>query len=327
MTSPARGGAPEGQDDREGTPPLTKEQIEGHISAMKSIIKDHNKRNKANPIRLNFEIEDQDPNEDRIVKGKEIDDEDLNNKKSLKAKGKGKGKGNGKDKSYIPKPKNPKHLPKRANPAKDDTSTLQHRVESAARILNMVSTKKVDKTTYELWYGKVPNLSYLMICGYEALEKQDTPDRLQQRSFKCIVEGYPKKTMEVNGMAGELEEIQDEDTSPSEKTSKIPMEVEEIEEYSLRDLNEPTKYKAAMLDPESDKWLDAMNAEMQSIKDNHVGPNPEAELRVNCYSNAGFETDRDEIKSQTRYVFILNGRWRRLEKLQAKYYCNVRYRS
>ncbi|GJT90742.1 hypothetical protein Tco_1079587 [Tanacetum coccineum] len=62
---------------REGTPPLTKEQIEGHISAMKSIIKDHNKRNKANPIRLNFEIEDQDPNEDRIVKGKEIDDEDL----------------------------------------------------------------------------------------------------------------------------------------------------------------------------------------------------------------------------------------------------------
>ncbi|GJS43242.1 reverse transcriptase domain-containing protein [Tanacetum coccineum] len=77
MTSPTRGGAPEGQDDREGTPPLTKEQIEGHISAMKSIIKEHNKRNKANPIRLNFEIEDQDPNEDRIVKGKEIDDEDL----------------------------------------------------------------------------------------------------------------------------------------------------------------------------------------------------------------------------------------------------------
>ncbi|GJY81798.1 hypothetical protein Tco_0494549 [Tanacetum coccineum] len=75
--SPAGGGAPECQDDREGTPPLTKEQIEGHISAMKSIIKDHNKRNKANPIRLNFEIEDQDPNEGRIVKGKEVDDGDL----------------------------------------------------------------------------------------------------------------------------------------------------------------------------------------------------------------------------------------------------------
>ncbi|GKD07182.1 reverse transcriptase domain-containing protein [Tanacetum coccineum] len=77
MTSPTRGGGPEGQDDREGTPPLTKEQIEGHISAMKSIIKEHNKRNKANPIRLNFEMEDQDPKEDRIVKGREIDDDDL----------------------------------------------------------------------------------------------------------------------------------------------------------------------------------------------------------------------------------------------------------
>ncbi|GJX18685.1 hypothetical protein Tco_0221362 [Tanacetum coccineum] len=29
------------------------------------------------------------------------------------------------------------------------------------------------------------------------------------------------------------------------------------------------------------------------------GRNPEAELRVDCYFNAGFETDRDEIKSQT----------------------------
>ncbi|GKA80972.1 hypothetical protein Tco_0787664 [Tanacetum coccineum] len=35
--------------------------------------------------------------------------------------------------------------------------------------------------------------------------------------------------------------------------------------------------------------------------------NPEAELRVDCYCDAGFKTDRDDIKSQTRYVFILNG--------------------
>ncbi|GJV81192.1 retrotransposon protein, putative, ty1-copia subclass [Tanacetum coccineum] len=35
--------------------------------------------------------------------------------------------------------------------------------------------------------------------------------------------------------------------------------------------------------------------------------NPEAELRVDCYCDAGFETDRDDTKSQTGYVFILNG--------------------
>ncbi|GJT75478.1 retrotransposon protein, putative, ty1-copia subclass [Tanacetum coccineum] len=200
-------------------------------------------------------------------------------------------------------------------------------LESATRILNMVPTKKVDKTPYELWYGKVPNLSYLKVWGCEALVKRDTPDKLQQRSVKCIFIGYPKETMgyyfyfppenkivvaryaeffeknlitqEVSGRAIDLEEIQDEDTSPSEITSEIPMEVEgfeppqeevipirrserthrapdrlclnvEVEEHSLGDLNEPTSYKAAMLDSESNKWIDAMNAEIQSMIDNMV---------------------------------------------------------
>ncbi|GKD75416.1 hypothetical protein Tco_1333698 [Tanacetum coccineum] len=37
------------------------------------------------------------------------------------------------------------------------------------------------------------------------------------------------------------------------------------------------------------------------------GGNPKAELRVDCYCDAGFETDRDDTKSQTGYVFILHG--------------------
>ncbi|GJT86338.1 retrotransposon protein, putative, ty1-copia subclass [Tanacetum coccineum] len=184
-------------------------------------------------------------------------------------------------------------------------SFWDYALESATRILNMVPTKKVDKTPYKLWYGKVPNLSYLKVWGCEALVKRDTPDKLQQRSVKCIFIGYLKETMgyyfyfppenkivvaryveffeknlitqEVSGRAVDLEEIQDEDTSPSEITSKIPMEVEgfeppqeevilirrserthraldrlclnvEVEEHSLGDLNEPASYKAAMLD-------------------------------------------------------------------------------
>ncbi|GJU14125.1 hypothetical protein Tco_1136521 [Tanacetum coccineum] len=37
------------------------------------------------------------------------------------------------------------------------------------------------------------------------------------------------------------------------------------------------------------------------------GGYPEAKLRVDCYCDAEFETDRDDTKSQTGYVFILNG--------------------
>ncbi|GKF65474.1 retrotransposon protein, putative, ty1-copia subclass, partial [Tanacetum coccineum] len=44
----------------------------------------------------------------------------------------------------------------------------------------------------------------------------------------------------------------------------------EVEEHSLGDLNEPTSYKAAMLDSESNKWINAMNAEIQPMMDNMV---------------------------------------------------------
>ncbi|GKB98287.1 hypothetical protein Tco_0984424, partial [Tanacetum coccineum] len=36
----------------------------------------------------------------------------------------------------------------------------------------------------------------------------------------------------------------------------------DAEEHELGDLGEPANYKAALLDPESDKWLNAMNVEM-----------------------------------------------------------------
>ncbi|GJZ33158.1 retrotransposon protein, putative, ty1-copia subclass, partial [Tanacetum coccineum] len=137
-------------------------------------------------------------------------------------------------------------------------SFWDYALESATRILNMVPTKKVDKTPYELWYEKVPNLSYLKVWGCEALVKRDTPDKLEQRSVKCIFIGYPKETMgyyfyfppenkivvaryaeffekrlisqEISGRAVDLEEIQEEeDTTPSEITSNIPQEVEGFE--------------------------------------------------------------------------------------------------
>jgi hypothetical protein len=105
-------------------------------------------------------------------------------------------------------------------------------------------------------------LSYLKVWGCEALVKRDTPDKLEQRSVKCIFVGYPKETMgyyvyfppenkivvaryaeffekrlisqEISGRAVDLDEVLDEiqedqenqeDTTPSENTSIIPQEV------------------------------------------------------------------------------------------------------
>nr|GEY43608.1 retrotransposon protein, putative, Ty1-copia subclass [Tanacetum cinerariifolium] len=201
--------------------------------------------------------------------------------------------------------------------------------ESVARILNMVPTKKVDKTPYAVWHGNAPKLSYLKVWGCEAFVKSDTltkPDKPEPKDFKCIFVGYLKETIgysfyyppenkvfvtrnaeffenevidhEASGSLEDLEIIQEEDTHPSLETSlyheEDDQEINEpqsdinpirrstrtrrdpdrmclyidAEEHELRDLDEPANYKAALLDPESNKRLNVMNVEMQSMKDN-----------------------------------------------------------
>nr|GEX24638.1 hypothetical protein [Tanacetum cinerariifolium] len=81
------------------------------------------------------------------------------------------------------------------NEVENQLVLLGYALESAARILDMVSTKKVDRTPYEIWYGKAPKLSYLRVWGCEALVKRDMPEKLDSRSIKCIFVGYPKETM------------------------------------------------------------------------------------------------------------------------------------
>ncbi|GJU15550.1 retrotransposon protein, putative, ty1-copia subclass [Tanacetum coccineum] len=84
-------------------------------------------------------------------------------------------------------------------------------------------------------------------------------------------------TQEASGSLEDLEIIQEEDTHPTVNTSLDHDEDDqEIDEPQsdintiLGDHNEPANYKDALLDPKSEKWLDAMNVEMQSIKDNKV---------------------------------------------------------
>ncbi|GJW79354.1 retrotransposon protein, putative, ty1-copia subclass [Tanacetum coccineum] len=106
--------------------------------------------------------------------------------------------------------------------------------------------------------------------------------------------------LEASGSDVGLELIKEDDTQPSNDTSKQHDEVEpnevephsvnvpirrskmisqapdrygfyvDVEEHELRDLDEPSNYKVAMSDPKFDKWLDVINAEMQSMKDNQV---------------------------------------------------------
>ncbi|GJV42189.1 retrotransposon protein, putative, ty1-copia subclass [Tanacetum coccineum] len=181
-------------------------------------------------------------------------------------------------------------------------------LETTARILNMVPTKKVDRTPYKIWHRKAPKLSYLRVWGCEALVKRDMLDKLDSISIKCMFVGYPKETMgyyfyyplenkifvsrnaeffENSFMVQEasgkniirVDTYQAEPQNvgvPIRRFAMIPQAPDiygyyvDVRECKLRDLDEPPNYKVALAYPESDKWLEALNTEMQFMKDNQV---------------------------------------------------------
>nr|GFC97121.1 zinc finger, CCHC-type [Tanacetum cinerariifolium] len=184
-------------------------------------------------------------------------------------------------------------------------SFWDYALETVACILNIVPTKKVKKTPYEVWHGQAPKLSYLKVWGCEALVKRDTltkPDKLEPRSIKCIFIGYLKETMgysfyytpenkvlvarnaeflenntSLNHEEDDLEiDEPQSDISPIRRSTRTRHAPDRMclyidaEEHELGDLDEPANYKAALFDPESEKWLNVMNVEMQSMKDNEV---------------------------------------------------------
>nr|GFA88853.1 hypothetical protein [Tanacetum cinerariifolium] len=179
-------------------------------------------------------------------------------------------------------------------------SFWDYALETAARILNMVLTKKVEKTPYER----------------DTLTK---PDKLEPRSIKCIFVGYPKETMgysfyyppenkvivarnaeflenslidqEASGSLEDLEIIQKEVTHPYLDTSL------NHEEEDLK-IDEPQS-DIVPIQCKNLSWI--MFCHERSRGD------LKRELGVSCYTNAGYLTNADDLKSQTRYVFVLNG--------------------
>jgi GAG-pre-integrase domain len=67
-------------------------------------------------------------------------------------------------------------------------------LETTIFMLNRVPSKSVERTPYELWFGRIPNVYFIKIWGYEAYIKRLMSDKLSPRSDKCIFVGYLKET-------------------------------------------------------------------------------------------------------------------------------------
>ncbi|GJS04680.1 hypothetical protein Tco_0321188 [Tanacetum coccineum] len=218
-------------------------------------------------------------------------------------------------------------------------SFWDYALESAARILNMVPTKKVDKTPYEIWHGQAPKLSYLKVWGCEDTQRKqwDILSTTHPRT-KSLLPRMLKTSLNHEVDDQEIDEPKS-DINPIRRSTRTKCALDrmclyiDVVEHELGDLGKLANYKATLMDPESKKWLAAMNVEMQSMKDND---NPgelhwttvknilkylpnikdmfmvyegdmKRELEVSCYTDARYLADADDLKSQIGYVFILNG--------------------
>jgi hypothetical protein len=67
-------------------------------------------------------------------------------------------------------------------------------LETVVFTLNRVPTKSFKKTSYEIWIGKRPRLSFLKVWEYKAYVKCLMSEKLTLKSDKCFFVRYPMKT-------------------------------------------------------------------------------------------------------------------------------------
>nr|GEZ31397.1 hypothetical protein [Tanacetum cinerariifolium] len=145
--------------------------------------------------------------------------------------------------------------------------------KSAARILNMVPTKKVEKIPYENKVFVARNVEFFenSLITQEASGSLEYPEIIQEEDTHPSIDtslNHKEDDQEIDEPQSDINPIR-----KSSRTRRAPNRVclyVDAKEHELRNLGEPANYKAAFLDPESDKWLNAMNVEMQSMKDNEV---------------------------------------------------------
>nr|GEW42744.1 hypothetical protein [Tanacetum cinerariifolium] len=182
-------------------------------------------------------------------------------------------------------------------------------LKTAACILNMVPTNMVKKTPYErdtltkpdkleprsikcifVGYPKEtmgysfyypPGNKVLVARNAEFLENslidQEVSESLEDLEIIQEKDTHPSLDTRLNHEEDDLEINEPQsDIVPIRRSTRIRHAPDRMclyidaEEHELGDLGEPANYKAALLDPEYEKWFNAMNVEMQSMKDNDV---------------------------------------------------------
>ncbi|GJU69875.1 retrotransposon protein, putative, ty1-copia subclass [Tanacetum coccineum] len=161
-------------------------------------------------------------------------------------------------------------------------------LEIAAHILNLVPTKKVLKTHFEMWKEKCPSLGHIKIWGSrrgvflerEMISKEDSGSKIDLEEIQESSDEEP--IVNTNTQPKMVTPVKPHDISlpirrTSGRVSKPPqfyygfhIEDDKISDSTLSELDKLANYKEAMANPEAAKWKEAMKSEIQSMYDNQV---------------------------------------------------------
>ncbi|GKD84533.1 retrotransposon protein, putative, ty1-copia subclass [Tanacetum coccineum] len=269
-------------------------------------------------------------------------------------------------------------------------SFWDYALETAARILNMVPTKKVEKTPYEVWHGQAPKLSYLketnriyfllptpekqslaaqntkfpknnlfnlkkqvdsfpsyvtrtrkwpqIVCAYTSMLRSMKMQSMKDNEVWDLVDLPPngknvgskwlfKKKTDMDGVIHTYKACHvakgytqtswiDYEKTFSHHMQNIPYAsaVGSIM-YAVRCTHPDVAFTQNITsrfqqNPGDLHWTTVKNILKypRNTKDMFLVNRGDIkrELGVSCYTNAGYLTDADDLKSHTRYVFVLN---------------------
>nr|GEX49632.1 retrovirus-related Pol polyprotein from transposon TNT 1-94 [Tanacetum cinerariifolium] len=202
-------------------------------------------------------------------------------------------------------------------------SFWDYALESATRILNMVPTKKVEKIPYEN-----------SLINQEAIGSLEDLDLIQEedtRPFKITSSHHDEGDQEIDEPQSDIIPI-----SRSTRTRHAPdrmcLNIKDVKSYlgrcfAMKDLGEAAYIFGIKIYRDRSKRLNITSRFQQNPYELHWNAvknilkylrntkymfliyegDIKRALRVSCYTDAGYLTDADKLKSQTRYVFVLNG--------------------
>ncbi|KAK8690315.1 hypothetical protein V6N13_089009 [Hibiscus sabdariffa] len=139
-----------------------------------------------------------------------------------------------------------------------------HALETAAFTLNRVPSKSVQKTPHEMWTGKRPNF----LSSKEDRRNIELEEVQQQQDTEPEVERF-SQTVEENSTDLETRPLR-RSTRERHEPERYGFHVTTHGDAILVDHDEPKTYQEAVSSPDSEKWLEAMRSEMDSMSDNQV---------------------------------------------------------